>query len=77
MASKMKTGRSKDSRALDPGSGAARAQGCICSPERNNDGQGVNTDKGLTFYPNNDCPLHGLEAAMKLLVKQGSKPVKP
>ena len=61
---------------LEPGDPLARAQGCICSPERNNGGHGVETAKGRTFYQNNDCPLHGLEAAMKILVKQDGKPSK-
>ena len=59
------TGSKKTPRDLpDPGGPSARARGCICSPERNNDGHGVQTAKGRTFYPNNDCPLHGLEATM-------------
>ena len=63
-------------RPLEPGEPLARAQGCICALERNNDGHGVQTAKGRTFYPDNDCPLHGLEATMATLVKQGGKPAK-
>jgi hypothetical protein len=46
--------------ALEPGDPLARAKGCVCSPERNNNGYGVATEKGRTFYPSNDCPMHGL-----------------
>jgi hypothetical protein len=70
----LKANLSQEPRSLDPGAPLARVRGCICSPERNNDGSGVATEKGRMFYPNNDCPLHGLEAAMKILVKQGGKP---
>ena len=54
----------------DPGSLPARARGCICSPERNNDGYGVETAKGRTFYPSKDCPLHGLVAIGKIWANQ-------
>jgi hypothetical protein len=70
----LKTNLSQEPHSLDPGDPLARAQGCVCSPERNNDGHGVETEKGRMFYPNNDCLLHGLEAAMKILAKQGGKP---
>ena len=49
-----------------PGGPVALALGCICSSDSNKDGFGVETPTGgRLFYPNNNCPLHGLEAVRR------------
>jgi hypothetical protein len=65
---------SQEQHNLEPGAPLARAQGCICSPERNHDGYGVATEKGRTFFPSKSCPLHGLAAVGKTWRDQVEKP---
>jgi hypothetical protein len=51
-----------------PGSPEAIAKGCTCNPIMNRGGQGTLSESGqLAFMPNNDCPLHGLAVAKRLL----------
>jgi hypothetical protein len=45
-----------------PGSSAARDNGCRCQPLRNLQGAGIQTDFGVIFVTDPDCPLHGIEA---------------
>lgn len=58
-----------DAPRLDPGSPEARSSGCTCDPVRNRYGAGVLDEEGRGpgFFPDWDCPLHGLEAIAKLI----------
>lgn len=48
-----------------PGSAKAVARGCTCDPLANNDGRGFEEPGlGVVFYPDLDCPAHGLNKAM-------------
>ena len=62
-----------DAPRLDPGSPEARASGCTCDPAENDYGKGrtLPDGRGRAFRPNDDCPMHGLEAIAKLLRNEG------
>jgi hypothetical protein len=46
-----------------PGSPEAVKGGCICSPVRNQFGNGRLNESGTRlFHPDDECPLHGFEA---------------
>jgi hypothetical protein len=50
---------------LKPGSPEAIAKGCTCDPKRNANGAGHDLMGRHTWFPANDCPMHGLDAAPK------------
>lgn len=50
------------SRELKPDSPDALEQGCTCNPMRNRFGAGHSMDGEAFYYPENECPLHGLDA---------------
>jgi hypothetical protein len=49
---------------LKPGSPEAIAKGCTCDPKRNADGAGHDLMGRHTWFPANDCRMHGLAAAL-------------
>jgi hypothetical protein len=48
-----------------PGSRRAVEKGCTCSPEANNFGRGMQEADEFFFFPELECPLHGIDALMK------------
>jgi hypothetical protein len=48
----------------NPGSAEAVKAGCTCDVSENRNGRGVLCDSGIrVFRSDDDCPLHGFEAA--------------
>jgi hypothetical protein len=54
---------------LNPGEPAAVEQECTCDPVKNRYGEGATAKvPGKTiYYPDSDCPIHGLEAMAELV----------
>jgi hypothetical protein len=50
---------------LKPGAPDALAHGCTCDPFQNRFGAGQHEDGSAVYFPDQDCPLHGLEAIIK------------
>jgi hypothetical protein len=48
-----------------PGSREAIAKGCKCSAKDNNYGKGTQQGDEFFFFPELECPLHGIDALMK------------
>jgi hypothetical protein len=48
-----------------PGSRDAIAKGCKCSAIDNNYGKGTQQGDEFLFFPELECPLHGIDALMK------------
>jgi hypothetical protein len=46
----------------DPGSSEAIGRGCTCDVGDNNHGLGQNHGGQTYFFPDLDCPLHGVDA---------------
>jgi hypothetical protein len=50
----------------DPsGSPTAIAKGCTCDPKRHANGGGHDLMGRHTWFPANDCPMHGLDALLQ------------
>lgn len=47
---------------LKPGTPDALQKGCTCDPFHNRFGAGHHEDGKAVYFPNQDCPLHGVEA---------------
>jgi hypothetical protein len=53
-------------RAQSPGAREAIKRGCICDPVENCNGEGRQGASGTrVFVPNDECPLHGLDAVFR------------
>jgi hypothetical protein len=51
-------------RARSPGACEAIKRGCTCDPVENRNGEGRRGRSGMRlFAPDDECPLHGLDAA--------------
>ena len=50
---------------LKPGAPDALAQGCTCDPIQNRYGAGQHENDSAVYFPDQDCPLHGLDALVK------------
>jgi hypothetical protein len=48
-----------------PGAPDALQNGCTCDPHQNRYGAGQHEDGTAVYFPDQDCPLHGLEAIVK------------
>jgi len=56
---------------LDPGSREAIIRGCRCDVRINNHGLGYRDGGQTYFFPDLDCPLHGIDAvSQKRAVKK-------
>ena len=59
-----------------PGSPKGVAKGCTCSPERNQQGEGIPGRRGRYYECDWRCPVHGLDAVKKAMAA-GDAPIVP
>jgi hypothetical protein len=50
---------------LKPGAPDALEEGCICDPHLNFYGAGQHHEGSAIYFPEQGCPLHGLEAIVR------------
>lgn len=50
-----------------PGSPEAQKRGCVCSPNQNRNGAGIQSGKRVQFFTLYWCPVHGIEAMIGAL----------
>jgi hypothetical protein len=71
LGGKHSTRRSPTSRNVEelprPGSPEARSLGCICSPQQNRSGAGINRFGRTKFFTLYWCPVHGVDALIEAL----------